>query len=355
MARSDLSRNTHAVYRFKGFELKPAEQALSCRGTPVAVGGRAFDILTLLVERAGDVVDRSEIFARVWPGVTVHEHNLKVNVGNLRRVLATFDPHSEFVVTIAGRGYKFVAPVDGEIISNGNSRSALPGSHVLPPTPPHLFGREEAIDTIIAKTNRPGYVTIVGPGGAGKTSVAIECATRAAGCAENVAFADLAALSDPRFLVPALATALGVSMSLSDPIAGVIDELSHRELVFIIDNCEHVIVSIAALIERIAVASPNARIIATSREPLHTRSEHAYYLERYPVLIRSMILCSETRWHRQPFVCSWHALGIRTPRRSAVTPQNRLSPYVQGSMALPLRSNWQRARRAGRPCRTSTA
>jgi len=219
-------------------------------------------------------------YSRVWPGVTVHEHNLKVNVGNLRRVLATFDPHSEFVVTIAGRGYKFVAPVDGEIISNGNSRSALPGSHVLPPTPPHLFGREEAIDTIIAKTNRPGYVTIVGPGGAGKTSVAIECATRAAGCAENVAFADLAALSDPRFLVPALATALGVSMSLSDPIAGVIDELSHRELVFIIDNCEHVIVSIAALIERIAVASPNARIIATSREPLHTRSEHAYYLER---------------------------------------------------------------------------
>lgn len=270
------------MYRFKDFELIPAAQALTCRGTPVAVGGRAFDILTLLVERAGEVVGRDEIFARVWPGLAVHEHNLKVNVGNLRRALAAVEPHSDFVVTVAGRGYKFVAPLDREIAPGGTGRTSQPVSHVLPPTPPHLFGREEAIDTIIAKTDRPGYVTVVGPGGSGKTSIAIECATRAAGCADHVAFADLAALSDPRFVVPALATALGVSMGLDDPIAGVIDELSRRKLVFVIDNCEHVIGTIAALIERIADAIPDARIIATSREPLRTRCEQPYYLERLP-------------------------------------------------------------------------
>lgn len=282
MASSDLSRNTQPLYRFKDFVLNPSGQALTFCGTPVALGGRAFDILTLLVERAGEVVGRDEIFARVWPGLVVHEHNLKVNVGNLRRALAGVDPHSDFVATIAGRGYKFVALVEGEMPLSANSRIALPGSHVLPPTPPFLFGREEAIKTIILKTDLPGYVTVVGPGGAGKTSIAIECATRAGGSAEDVAFADLAALNDPRFVVPALAAALGVSMGLDDPIAGVIDELSRRKLIFVVDNCEHVIVTIAALIERIAAASPDARIIATSREPLRTRSEHPYFLERLP-------------------------------------------------------------------------
>jgi len=154
------------AYTFGDFRLLPERQALSYRSKPVTLGGRGFDILTLLVARAGDVVSKADLFAHVWPDYLVHDHNLKVNVGNLRRVLAEFDPSTDYIATIAGRGYKFVAPVESDALHALQSADA-PGSHyTAPPNVPHLFGREEAILQICRQIEAPGYVTIVGPGGA---------------------------------------------------------------------------------------------------------------------------------------------------------------------------------------------
>ncbi|MGO8425816.1 transcriptional regulator, partial [Rhizobium ruizarguesonis] len=100
------------AYQFGDFKLLPEAQALLHKGQSVTLGGRGFDILTLLVARAGEVVSKADLFSHVWPDYIVHDHNLKVNVGNLRRSLAELDPAAEYIATIAGRGYKFVAAVE---------------------------------------------------------------------------------------------------------------------------------------------------------------------------------------------------------------------------------------------------
>jgi len=106
--------STQSAFNFGNFRLVPRAQALLYDGNPVGLGGRGFDILTLLVARAGEVVSKADLFAHVWPDYIVHDHNLKVNVGNLRRSLAALDPNMEYIATIPGRGYKFVGTLKSD-------------------------------------------------------------------------------------------------------------------------------------------------------------------------------------------------------------------------------------------------
>lgn len=291
MSSRDSLGSDQDTFCFGDFRLFPGRQALLHNGKPVALGGRAFDILTLLVDRAGDVVSKGELFEHVWPGYIVHDHNLKVNVGNLRRQLAEADPSTEYIATIAGRGYKFVAAVarEGaaprEVLVPG-SRQSSGGAHFSsPPKAQTLLGRDDAIEQISAQLQQPGYLTIVGPGGAGKTSLAVTVARQSAEADRAIAFVDLSTVTDPRFAVPAIASALGVSLGVEDPIAGVVDLLRQQRPILIIDNCEHVIAMAATIVERVSAEVPDARIIATSREPLRTRSERIHFLSglAYPV------------------------------------------------------------------------
>lgn len=268
-------------YQFGEFELIPDRQALLHRGDAVALGGRAFDILTLLVRRAGETVSRAELFAHVWPGYVVHEHNLKVNVGNLRRMLAACDPDTDYVATIAGRGYKFVGALEPIAEAPSLPQAGSGRRHLAPPpNAPYLYGREEALLQIAECLRENGYVTIVGPGGAGKTSIAAAAAQHCRSAGQAIAFVDLSTLNDAQFVIPAMAAALGISLAIDDPIAGVIALLRAERPILIIDNCEHVIATTAALLERISRDVPDAQIIATSREPLRTRSEHVFHLTK---------------------------------------------------------------------------
>jgi predicted ATPase/DNA-binding winged helix-turn-helix (wHTH) protein len=264
-------------YRFGPFHLLPERQLLLHHDEPVPLGGRAFDLLTLLVSRAGDVVSKAELVAHAWPDCFVHDDNLKVNVAALRRQLADRDRDTVYIATIAGRGYKFVARIEGD-----DGRDALAHDRPQPAGPPEvpqLYGREEVAGIIAQKLVHPGYVTIAGPGGVGKTSLAIAIAERMRGeFPGGIVFVDLSTIDDPRFVMPALATAVGVSLGLEDPLAGVIAVLRQSRTLLIVDNCEHVSAMAAAAIDRIAAAIPSAAIIATSRAPLRTRHEHVHFL-----------------------------------------------------------------------------
>src|ERR1700723_2576261 len=99
-------------YAFDDFVLYPAERRLERSGTPVLLGGRAFDILLALVERPGEVVTEREFFDRVWPGIHVGAGSIRSNVLNLRKALGDADWDSaRSVVNVVGRGYSFAAPV----------------------------------------------------------------------------------------------------------------------------------------------------------------------------------------------------------------------------------------------------
>jgi DNA-binding winged helix-turn-helix (wHTH) protein len=105
---------------FGPFRLCPAHRNLEKAGSPIHLGARAFDILIVLVELAGEVVSKKKLMARVWPDVTVEEGNLRFHIAALRKALEDGQSGAKYVTTIAGRGYCFVAPISR---SNTSPRS----------------------------------------------------------------------------------------------------------------------------------------------------------------------------------------------------------------------------------------
>src|SRR5215472_5220143 len=101
---------------FEDFRLDRRGGVLSRRGeqgvfAPIAVGGRALDVLGVLIDRPGDLVSRADIIEAVWPGTTVEDSNLNVQIAALRRILDDGRAEGSCIQTVAGRGYRFVTPV----------------------------------------------------------------------------------------------------------------------------------------------------------------------------------------------------------------------------------------------------
>ena len=98
-------------YIFRSFQLFPGQRLLLDNGKALPIGGRALDILTVLVEAAGETVANSQIMARAWPATTVEEGSLRVHIGALRKALGDGRGGNSFIANNPGRGYTFVAPV----------------------------------------------------------------------------------------------------------------------------------------------------------------------------------------------------------------------------------------------------
>lgn len=98
-------------FSFGPFRIVPRARALERDGSPTLLGGRAFDLLRVLVSRPGEVVSKGELMARVWPDLTVEESSLRFHVNQLRRALGDRQAGERYVTNVPGRGYCFVAPV----------------------------------------------------------------------------------------------------------------------------------------------------------------------------------------------------------------------------------------------------
>ena len=98
---------------FLDFELTLARRQLLRNGQPVAIGGRALELLALLAARSGEVVGRRMLIERIWPNMIVEEVNLRVQISALRKLLGNDARHAQhaYIVNHAGRGYCFTAPV----------------------------------------------------------------------------------------------------------------------------------------------------------------------------------------------------------------------------------------------------
>ena len=120
-------------FHFGPFQLFPSQRLLVRDGASVSIGGRAFDLLVALIERAGEIVGTRQLYNLVWPDVIVEEANLRVCVAGLRKALGEQNGAARYVVNVAGRGYTFVAAVQRG--PSDDARSRL-GSPTLPATTP---------------------------------------------------------------------------------------------------------------------------------------------------------------------------------------------------------------------------
>jgi DNA-binding winged helix-turn-helix (wHTH) protein len=266
---------------FGPFRLSAAQRLLLDGDKPVRLGSRAFDILATLVERAGEVVGKDELIARAWPQTFVDDSNLKIQVSALRRALGDGQGGHRYVATIPGRGYNFVAPVRFEKSPQAPlpATTALASAHNLPLAATRMIGREEAVAALVSRLSRQRLVTIVGPGGIGKTTLALAVAERMiAGCEHGVWLVDLAPLSDPRLVASAVATVLGVEIRSEDPLPCLLAALRDERRLLLLDNCEHVIDAAASLVTAVLGGAPGITVLATSREPIGIVGEHEYRL-----------------------------------------------------------------------------
>ena len=258
---------------FGPFECRPGERLLLDAGKPVPLGGRAFDILLVLLEQAGNIVCKHELIACVWPGLTVGEGALRVHMSALRRTLKEDQSGHRYICNVAGRGYIFVA-----LLHQGNdvgmSTATLPPQFAFPVLQPRIFGREEAVQTLTSKLAGSRLVTLVGPGGVGKTTIALY----AAGLLQKTypsgtVFVDVAAIDEPKNLVGALATALGVASREEQVVPVLLSYLYNKQMLIVLDSCERIIEAAATLAETLVSGTSDLRILATSREPLRAQGE----------------------------------------------------------------------------------
>lgn len=265
-----VSEAAHA-FAFGPFLLVPERQQLLKDQEPLRVGGRALDLLTALVERHGEVVSKRELIGRVWPGLVVEEGNLKVNIAALRRLLGDGADPPHYIATVVGTGYRFSADVR-RVPHRPLSRAAAPPSRSgnLKPPAGVLHGREDTVLSILRDLQDARLVSVVGPGGVGKTSVALAVAhAAAAGLQGGAWFVDLARLEDPALVPAAIADALRES---AGPAVRSPQERDHPVLL-VLDNCEHLIGAVAICADQLLARTRQVKLLTTSREPLSIRGE----------------------------------------------------------------------------------
>ncbi|HEY4037876.1 MAG TPA: tetratricopeptide repeat protein [Burkholderiaceae bacterium] len=270
------------VYSFDRYELRSGERQLLIEGSPTALGARAFDLLVALIERRDRVVTKAELFDVVWPGLVVEENNLQVQVSSLRKLLG---PNA--IATVAGRGYRFVAPVDEQVAQSSLRAEVRVHPNNLPQWRTRFIGREAALAECGALLSDNRLLTLSGIGGCGKTRLALELAQQQlAAFPDGVWFVDLGPLQEAERVAGTVAAALGLPDGMA-PLEDLIDHLGMRRTLLVLDNCEHVIDAAVESIERLLGACVSLKVVATSREALGIAGEQVF-------AVRSLSLPSST-------------------------------------------------------------
>ena len=271
------SDSVPTTLKFGPFELSTRERVLRRDGVVLPLGSRALDILIYLAERPGEVVGKKQLIDQVWSDVNVEEGSLRVHVAAIRKALADGQFGNRYVANVQGRGYSFVGQVarlEDNTIDKPNRAQNEVG---LPAQPLRMIGREAVLDDVKDRIRKDRFVTLLGPGGIGKTTVAV-AAGRAMVEAFNggVHFVDLGSLTDPHHVPAAVGTSLGFALRAKDATAELLDAVRSKKLLIILDSCEHLIDAVASLAELLFQQASQVHVLATSRELLRVEGEYCY-------------------------------------------------------------------------------
>ncbi|OYU75557.1 MAG: transcriptional regulator, partial [Alphaproteobacteria bacterium PA3] len=264
-----LNGGRGAAIHFDGWEFRPAQRQLLVQGVRVPIGGRAFEVLRVLVQRRGEVVTKDELLAKAWHGVVVEENNISVQIRALRKLLG-----AQTITTLNGCGYQLSAA----------SRDDAPelAAGTPPPEPlTELLGRQADLQVVLDRLADVALVTLTGPGGVGKTALAREAYSRRCALLQRAGiWVDLAPVREPQRVLTTLAQALSVELPAgSGQQDALVAALGHVEGLVVLDNCEHLHQALAPLMQRALSGAPGLRWLATSRMPLRLPGEAVLRLE----------------------------------------------------------------------------
>jgi len=257
------------VVAFGRFELVPSRRQLLVNGQPVAIGARAFDLLHALVERRERTVSKNELLDLVWPDVAVEEANLPVQISALRKLLG-----AAAIATVPGRGYRFVAPTHQD---SAVPRSPVAARPLLPAHGPPPIGRDDALRVLAELVRSHTLVTLTGPGGIGKTRLALAAAhTLSQAWPDGAAWVELADVLTDAQVAPAVAQAL--QLDFPGPPGGVqlAGALKGRAMLLVLDNGEHVLQAVIEVVKALRSTATLVHVLLTSQETLRIPGEQVF-------------------------------------------------------------------------------
>ena len=259
---------------FGPFRLRATERLVEKDGLPMRLGGRALDILIALVERAPEVVSKRDLIKSVWGDLVVDEGNLRYHIVALRKALGDGRRGVRYIANVAGRGYCFVSPLSRSPDGPAIRGSACIDHGSLPAPLLKLIGCDDVIQRVMIQLTAQRLVSLVGPGGIGKTAIAVQVAHGLLPEFDgDVYFVDLATLAPTASVSDALASTLGLTVDRGASLPDLLARLRERRLLLVFDNCEHVIEAVAELANQLFRAAPRIHILATSREHLRIEGE----------------------------------------------------------------------------------
>src|SRR5262249_14685086 len=264
---------------FGPFRLLPEQRLLREGEKPLRLGSRALDILIALVERPGELITKEELVAKVWPNTIVEEGNLRVHMAALRKALGEGQRGKRYVATVPGRGYRFVAPISFARTPSQPSATIESLTHNLPALLTRLVGRAEIVDMLVAQVKQRRFITIAGPGGIDTTADALAVShALSASFRDGVRFVDLAPLTDRSLVPSALASVLRLAIRSDNSIRELVAFLRDKQMLLVLDSCEHVIGAAASMSEQALQGAPSAHILAPSRAALRADGERVHRL-----------------------------------------------------------------------------
>jgi predicted ATPase/DNA-binding winged helix-turn-helix (wHTH) protein len=313
-----LAEGVRPIYASGECEIDLARRELRILGLPAPVGGRAFEFVEVLAQSAGELITKDELMNRIWPGAIVMENTLQVHAAAVRKALG---PYRGLLKTESRRGYRLLGdwtvrrddaakPPVGlrQIRATGDSPATNFPAAITP-----LIGRSAAQQRLQDLVSAYRVVTLTGPGGIGKTMLALAVARSVLGeFADGRWLVELASLSDPDLVPSAVAGALrlrlGANIISPEAVARAIGE---KKLLLVLDNCEHVIDAAATLAETLIRLCPRVTILATSREVLRIEGEYAYRVPPLEVATEEQVNADQILGHSAPalFIARAKELG----------------------------------------------
>ena len=256
---------------------------LRAHGKPVPIGGRSFEILEVLLQAANELVTKDNLIGRVWPGAIVDENTLQVHISALRKA---FGSDRGMLKTKSGRGYRLLGTWT---VRHECAPASIPGPMPLPVRTfqtnlplagSGLIGRNAAVQRLRDLVSAYRVITLTGPGGIGKTRLGLEVARVVSPSFQgDVMLVELASLSDPDLVPSAVVGVLGLELRGNDVSPTTVARaIGERQILLVMDNCEHLVDATAELAETIVRMCPCVTVLATSRELLRIDGEHAYHV-----------------------------------------------------------------------------